>query len=98
MKLSQLAAKPQLIQLTIDDEEIVKEHGEPIEFWTLDRQPIEVFMKLANNDQHNVASMVDIVKTLILDEDGKMILSDDSVLPSKILIAVIAKVVETLGK
>ena len=45
MKLSQLAAKPQLIKLSIDDEATVKEHGEAIEFWTWDRQPLDTFMK-----------------------------------------------------
>jgi hypothetical protein len=98
MKLSQLAAKPQLIKLIIDEESFVEEYGEPIEFWTWDRQPIEVFMKLANQDNQNTGSLVEIVRTLILDENGKQIISGDAVLPSKILIAVISKVVETLGK
>ena len=41
MKLSQLAAKPTLIKLELDDEDVVKEYGEPLEFWIHDRQPIE---------------------------------------------------------
>ena len=98
MKLSQLAAKPQLIQLTIDDEATVKEHGEAIEFWTWDRQPLETFMKLANSDQQNASGMIDIVRTLILDENGKQIITKDSMLPSSVLIKVISKIVETLGK
>lgn len=98
MKLSQLAAKPQLIEIKLDDEDFVKEYGEPIEFYTYDRQPLDTFMKLANTDNQNMSAMVDIVKTLILDENGKPILGGEEVLPSKILIAVISKVVETLGK
>ena len=47
MKISQIASKPQLIKLVIEDPEIIKEYGnEPIEFWTYDRQPLETFMKL----------------------------------------------------
>jgi len=98
MKLSQLAAKPQLIKLTVDDEATVKEYGEPIEFWTWDRQPLETFMKLANSDQHNAAAMIDVVRTLILDDKGKEVITKDLMLPSTILIKVISKIVEALGK
>ena len=98
MKLSQLAAKPQLIKLTLDDEDIVKEYSEPVEFYTWDRQPLEVFMKLANTDNGNMSAMVDVVRTLILNEDGKPIIEGDTMLPSKLLIAAISKIVETLGK
>lgn len=98
MKLSQLAAKPQLIKLTLDDESIVEEYKEPVEFYTWDRQPLEVFMKLANTDNANMSAMVDVVRTLILDEEGKPIIEGETMLPSKLLIASISKIVETLGK
>lgn len=98
MKLSQLAAKPQLIKLEINDEEIVKEFGEPLEFWTWDRQPLDTFMKLAGAGQADGKSMVEIVRTLILDETGKEIISKDAMLPSNVLLKVIAKIVELLGK
>lgn len=98
MKLSQLAAKPQLVKFVIDDEDTVKEFGEAIEFWSWDRQPLEVFMKLANANQADVSSMIDIVRTLILDEDGKQVIRGETMLPSTVLIKVIAKIVETLGK
>lgn len=98
MKLSQLAAKPQLIKLTLEDEEVVKEFGEPIEFWTWDRQPLDTFMKLANSDHANAGAMIDVVRTLILDENGKEVITKDNMLPSTVLIKVISKIVETLGK
>jgi hypothetical protein len=98
MKLSQLSAKPQLIDILIDDEDTIKEFGEPIEFWTWDRQPMDVFMKLANADQNNTSSVIEIVKTLILDEKGKEILKDDIMLPTHVLMKAISKVTEILGK
>ena len=98
MKLSQLTAKPQLIDVHIDDEETIKEFGEAIEFWTWDRQPMDVFMKLANADQNNTSSVIEIVKTLILDEKGKEILKDDNMLPTHVLMKAISKVTEILGK
>jgi len=98
MKLSQLAAKPQLIKLTLDDAEIVKEYGEAVEFWTWDRQPLEVFMKLANVKDGDVGNIIDSVRTLILDEKGKQIIIGEEMLPTNLLLAAIAKITETLGK
>jgi hypothetical protein len=98
MKLSQLAAKPQLIMITLDDAETVKEFGEPVEFYTWDRQPLETFMKIANNSGGDSTKMLEVVKKLILDENGKEIITNDQMLPSKILVTVISKIVETLGK
>jgi hypothetical protein len=98
MKLSQIAAKPKLIVFSLDDEATVKEYGEPVEFYSWDRQPLDIFMRLANADQQNLVEMITLVKTLILDEEGKEIIKDDNMLPSNLLIKVIAKVVETLGK
>ena len=48
MKLSEITKKPQLIEVLIDDEETVKEFGEALTFHTWDRQPMDVFIKLAN--------------------------------------------------
>lgn len=98
MKLSQIAAKPQLIMVSIDDEDIVKEFGEPIEFWTWDRQPMDVFLKLASVDSTNAGSIIDTVRDLILDEKGKPVLNNDVSLPTKVMMRVITKIVEMLGK
>jgi hypothetical protein len=98
MKLTQLAAKPQLIQITLDDEETVQEFSEPLEFYTWDRQPLEIFMKLANSTSGNPGDLIDIMRKLILDEHGKEIIAQDQMLPSNILVKVIAKIVDKLGK
>jgi hypothetical protein len=98
MKLSQLAAKPQLIPFIIDDEATVAEFGEAIEFYSYDRQPLDTFMKLANAQQQDMGSMIEIIRTLILDEDGKQIIGKDSMLPSAVLLKAISKIVERLGK
>jgi hypothetical protein len=98
MKLSQLSAKPQLTLLTLDDEDTIKEFGEPLEFYTWDRQPIDVFMKLANSDHRDTTQMINVVRTLLLDEQGKEIIQGDLMLPSQVLIKAISKIVDTLGK
>ena len=98
MKLSQLTAKPQLIDVHIDDEDTIKEFGEAIEFWTWDRQPMDTFMKLANASGSDTSGIINIVRTLILDDKGKEILKDDAMLPTHVLMKAIAKVTELLGK
>jgi hypothetical protein len=98
MKLSQLKAKPKLIKVEVSDEDTIKEFGESLEFWTWDRQPMAVFLKLSNVDGENYASVIETVKELILDEDGNAILDGDETLPVNVLMKVIAKVVEGLGK
>ena len=98
MKLSQIAKKPQLTKITMDDEDIVKEFGEPLEFWTWDRQPMDVFLKLSSVDAGNQSSIISSVRELVMDEEGKQILAGDDVLPTWILMRVMTRVVESLGK
>lgn len=98
MKLSQIAKKPQLIKISIDDEDIVKEFGEPLEFWTWDRQPMDIFLKLSSVDTGNQSAIISSVRELVMDEEGKQILSGEEVLPTWILMRVMTKVVESLGK
>lgn len=98
MKLSQLAGKPQLIEITIDDEDIVAEFGEALTFHTWDRQPMDTFLKLAAVDAQNYASIIDAVIMLVLDDAGKPILNKETSLPTKVMMRVITKVVEGLGK
>jgi hypothetical protein len=98
MKLSKLAAKPQLIPLILDDEDTVKEYGEALEFYTWDRQPLDVFMQLSKINDKDQSQMVDIMRTLILDEEGRQVIVGEVTLPTQILIKAIAKLVDTLGK
>lgn len=98
MKINQLASKPQLIKVVVDDEDTVKEIGEELEFWTWDRQPLDKFMKLASIRNDQPQEIIEVVRELILDEEGKVVIKDDIMLPTQILIRVIQKVVEVLGK
>ena len=98
MKLSQLAAKPQLIKITLDDEDTVKEFGEALDFYIHDRQSMDVFVRLATLDYTNFGQVASLVKELVLDEEGKTVVKDDLVLPTHILMKAITKVIEELGK
>jgi hypothetical protein len=98
MKLAELASKPKLIKVELTSKEIVKEYGEALEFWTWDRQPMKQFVKLANIEGSNFDTIMDSVRDLVLDEDGNQIITEEVTLPTTVLMQVIGKVVETLGK
>lgn len=98
MKISQLASKPQLIKLVLDEPALIERHGEAIEFWTWDRQPLDVFMKIANVNVADQSSIIGIVKTLILDEDGKEVITEGVTIPTDVLISAIDNIVRLLGK
>ena len=85
MKLSQLAAKPQLIKVSIDDEEIQTQFGEALEFWIWDRQDMEIFVKMATLDYKDFGALTTLVKDLVLDEEGHPIVKDGLVLPTDVL-------------
>ena len=99
MKLSQLASKPTLTKIVIDDEDIVKEYGEELEFYIYDRQPMSVFMKLASMDQNenSLEDLAHIVEDMIMDEQGKKIINKDVSLPIDVMVKVIEKTVNRLG-
>ena len=98
MNLKDLAKQPQLIKVTIDDEEIVKEYGEPLDFYCYDRQPMDMFLKVAANDKSDFAELANLLKDMVLDENGEQVIKDGLVLPPKVMIPVFTKMVSVLGK
>lgn len=98
MNLSELTAEPSLIKVVINDKDTLKKYKEPLEFYTWDRQPVAMFMQLASIGEGDGGKIVDIVKTLILDENGNQIITDKSILPTDIMMKAVTKVTEMLGK
>jgi hypothetical protein len=98
MKLTQLAAKPQLVKIELNDEEVIQEFGEAIEFWIWDRQPMDKYIRLAQMKGEDMSELIAAVNDMVLDETGQPIVKDGAVLPTKIMTKVIGRVVETLGK
>lgn len=98
MKLAKLAAKPQLIKITLDDEDTVKAYGDSLEFWIYDRQDLDTFVKLATLEAKNFDKLAVEVNKLILDEDGTPIVKSGLALPADLMMKAIQKVIESLGK
>ena len=98
MKLSEIAKAPKLIKIVLDKDKIVEEYGEPLEFFIYDRQPLEVFGRLANAEKENFSQIADLMKDLILDEEGKPVMSEDKQLPFDIVVETMGEVSKHLGK
>ena len=98
MKLQELAKEPKLKEIIIDKPELVEKYGEPVNFFILDRLPIDTFTKLATIKQDDVHEMYEVMQTLVLDESGKRVMDDKKVLPVDVLTECILKVTEDLGK
>jgi len=98
MKLSQLAAKPQLIEIKLDDEGTVTKYGEALIFWIYDRQSIQTFAKMATVKAEDFGAAAELVKDLILDESGNKVINNDSILPTDVMMKAITRVIEELGK
>jgi len=98
MKLTQLAKAPQLIRIELDDEDIRKEFNDSLEFYIWDRQPLDQFIKLATAKNDDLGTIIEMINGLILDENGEPVLTGNLTLPSNIILKVVNKVTETLGK
>ena len=98
LKLTQLASKPQLIKITLDSKEIVEKYEDSLEFWIMDRQPIDQFVKMATLGADNYGEMIKMVNELVLDEQGNRAVKEGEALPNDVMMAVIGAVVERLGK
>lgn len=98
MKLKDLAKKPTLVKVVLDDAEVIETYGEPIEFFTYDRQPMTTYLKMASIDPEDTGAIFETMRELVLDEDGKEILNDDNGIPSPILMKVLNYIIENLGK
>jgi len=97
MKISELSQKPQLIKVTISKKELVEKYGEELEFHIYDRQPLDVFTKLANAEK-DMSGVTEMIQTMILDEKGNPVVKDDNVLPLDVLMECVKEVSERLGK
>jgi hypothetical protein len=98
VKLSELSKVTELKKIVLDDEDIQNEFGEAIEFYTWDRQPMDVFMKMATINENNTDELFNVVKQLVLDENGNEIINEQNTIPMNVMLKVINVIVEDLGK
>ena len=68
MKISDLAHKPKLINIVVDDQEVQELYNDAIEFWCYDRQPLNKFVKFANMSEDTYPELIDFCQDLILEK------------------------------
>jgi len=98
MKLSELAQKPKLQKITIDQEALVAKYGDELEFFIYDRQPLDIFTKLAAVNEGNVAEYIVILRDLILNEEGNPVMTDEKSLPLDVMTESMRLIGDHLGK
>lgn len=99
MDISKLAKKPQLVQLTLDSEDIVSQFGEPITFYMKDHMGVGTYFDFYRlQQQEDDVLLNDLIRKLILKEDGSPALAEDEVLPVKLILAILMKINDFLGK
>lgn len=96
MNIKELARKPELKKITVDNPIVVEAYGEPVDFWMYDRQSVPTYLQLAQlKDNHN--DVFEIVKQIIMDENGLPVLNDGEMLPIDIMIPILEAAIIQLG-
>lgn len=99
MDIKQLARKPQLIEIVLDDAELVAEYGEPIRFWMMDYVDISTYFDFFRSQgEGNGEQLNQLLRSIILNAEGQPVLEADEALPINISVAALSKINETLGK
>ena len=98
MKLSELAAKPILVELTITEPTLVEKYGEELKFHVFDRQPLDIFAKMSQMEEGNTMEYVDTLSQLILNEEGNPVMHEEFILPLDVLTEALKLIGENLGK
>jgi len=99
MQIKQLATKPKLIEVALDQEELVKEYGEPVTFWMKDHVDINTYFDFYRSQTEKEGDGVNqVLRKMILNAEGETVLADDEALPIDIALAAITKIGEVLGK
>lgn len=98
MKLKDLATTPKLEKLTITKSDLVEKYGDELDFYVYDRQPLDVYGKLANADKMDMGETMEVVSELILDEEGKKVCQKDQQLPLDLQVEAMTLIGNFLGK
>jgi hypothetical protein len=98
MNITDIAAKPKLLKLTITEDTIVEKYGDSLDFYIWDRQPLNLFNRLANAGVVKDFDYAELLSDIVLDEKGEKVMKDGNVLPMDVMTAVMKEVGSVLGK
>ncbi len=99
MDISKFAKKPELIKITCDQPEILEEFGESVDFWMLDNVDINTYFDFYKLQQNGDSEKLnDLMRKLILNEQGKPVLQEEELFPVALTLAALVKIGDNLGK
>jgi hypothetical protein len=99
MDIKKLAKKPELVEVVLDGEDIVKEYGEAITFYMKDFVDINTYFDFFRSQNEKSGEELNkLMASLILNKEGKPVLAEGEGFPIDISIAALTKINETLGK
>ena len=97
MNLKELAKKPQLVKVELSDAAIVEKYGDVIDFYMYDRYEMDTYLKLMNNDDQDFAGLSTVIKSMVMEQDGKPIFTDGEIIPPDVLTKMVEEVISRLG-
>lgn len=99
MDIKQLAKKPELVEVVLDDEAIVTEYGEAITFWMKDFVDINTYFDFFRSQSDKTGDeLAGLLAKIILNKEGLPVLGEGETFPIDITIAALTKINECLGK
>jgi hypothetical protein len=99
MDIKAFAKKPQLIEITLDDQGIVESYGETIKFWMYDYVDISTYFDFFKSQREGQGENLNtLLRSIILNAEGQPAIAEDEKLPVDISVAALTKISETLGK
>ena len=99
MNISEFKVKPKIIEVEIDDKDIVETYGDKIKFHMYDHMDLTTYFKFFKaQGEGNTDELLRIVKTIILDDKGKPVMSNDYELPVDIFTSAVVKISNHMGK
>jgi predicted Zn-dependent protease len=99
MNIKELASKPQLIQVNIDEPTIVEKYGDVITFYTYDVVSLSTYFEFYDaRSEGQMNNLEKMIRKLVLSEDGNPAIGEDEDLPIDIATEVVKKIGEVLGK
>jgi len=97
--LKELARKPQLIEIILDDKDIVESYGDCINFWVYDQVDLNSYFEFFKSQgDGDGKAMETVLQSLVLNEQGQPMLDEGETFPIDLTVAMLGKLGEILGK
>jgi hypothetical protein len=99
MDISKLTKVPQLTKIEISDQDIVDAYGDDVTFYIMDEMDIATYFNFYKLQQNQDSDQLnDLLRKIILKEDGSAAIGGNEVLPINLTLAVLVAINDFLGK